>query len=88
MPTRVRLDSRTESLLNRLARKKRWTKSEVIREAVIALARSEDAKPGRTLYEALEPLIRRLKGDGPKDLSERTGEKFRAILIEKQRKRR
>ena len=86
MPTSVRLDSKTENLVNKLARKKGQTKSEVIREALIALARSEEAeKPHRTLYEALGPLIGSVKG-GPKDLSERTGEKFRAILLEKQRR--
>ena len=86
MPTSVRLDAKTEDLVNRLARKKGQTKSEVIRQALIAFARSDDeAKPHKTLYEALGPLIGSVKG-GPKDLSERTGEKFRAILLEKQRR--
>ena len=92
MPTSVRLDSKTNSLVNRLSRKKGQTKAQVIREAVVALARSEalacsegEAKPHKTLYEALGPLVGRVKGL-PKDLSESTGEKFRAILIEKQRR--
>ena len=86
MPTSVRLGPKTESLVNRLARRKGQTKSEVIREALLAFARAEeDAKPQRTAYEALAPLIGCVKG-GPKDLSERTGEKFRAILLERKRR--
>ena len=85
MATSVRLDSKTESLVNRLARKKGQTKLEVIKEALVALARSEDEVPYKTVHEALGPLIGCVKG-GPKDFSQRTGEKFRAILIEKQRR--
>jgi predicted transcriptional regulator len=33
MPVSVRLDAKTESLIGRLARKRRQTKSEVIRDA-------------------------------------------------------
>ncbi len=49
MPTSVRLDPKTESLVSRLARRRGQTKSEVIREALLALARSaEQAKPHKT----------------------------------------
>ena len=86
MPTSVRLDPKTESLVNRLARRRGQTKSEVIREALLALARSEeDVKPRATAYEALGHLIGCVKG-GPKDLSERTGEKFHALLLERKRR--
>ena len=87
MPTSVRLDTRTESIVNRLARKRGQTKSEVIRAALLALARSEEqqARPHKTAYEALEPLIGCVKG-GPRNLSERTGEKFRALLLERKRR--
>lgn len=85
MPTSVRLDPKTESLVNRLSRRRGKSKSEVIREALIAFARSEEARPPKTAYEALGPLIGCVKG-GPKDLSERTGEKFRALLLERKRR--
>jgi len=86
MPTSVRLDRKTEVLVNRLARKRGQTKSELIREAILALARSEeDIRPQKTAYEALAHLIGRVKG-GPKDLSERTGEKFRALLLARKRR--
>ena len=49
MPTSVRLDPKTESLVSRLARRRGQTKSEVIREALLAFARSaEQAKPHKT----------------------------------------
>ena len=58
----------------RRGRKEAQTKAQVIREAVVALARSEalacskgEAKPHKTLYEAIEPLVGRVKGL-PKDL--------------------
>src|SRR5436309_10946649 len=86
MPTSVRLGPKTESLVNRLARRRGQTKSGVIREALLALARSEEqAKPQKTAYEALGHLIGCVK-DGPEDLSVRTGEKFRAILLERKRR--
>jgi hypothetical protein len=86
MPTSVRLDPKTESLVRRLARRRGQTKSEVIREALVAFARSEEAaKPQKTAYEALEHLIGCVKG-GPTDLSERTGEKFRELLLERKRR--
>jgi len=85
MPTSVRLDPKTESLVSRLARRRGQTKSEVIREALLALARSaEQAKPHKTAYEALGLIG--CVNDGPEDLSVRTGEKVRAILLERKRR--
>ncbi len=85
MPTSVRLDAKTESLLGRLARQKRLTKSAVIREAVLRFARAEAARPRKTPYEAAAHLIGSVKGLPP-DLSERTGDRFYKLLVEKYRK--
>jgi predicted DNA-binding protein len=82
MPTSVRLDPKTESLVTRLSRRKGKSKSEVIREALVAFARSEEAMSPKTAFDALGHLIGCVK-DGPKDLSERTGENFRALLLER-----
>jgi len=38
MPTSVRLDARTERVLERLARSRSQTKSEIVRQAIEALA--------------------------------------------------
>jgi len=86
MPTSVRLDPKTESLVSRLARKRGQTKSEVIREALVALGRSEDRTKRRgTLYDAIAHVVGSVKGLPP-DLSERTGEKFRALLLAQKRR--
>lgn len=80
MPMSVRLDSKTESLVNRLARKTGRTKSEIIREALARLADEEGERhPGRSPYEATKHLIGITHG-GPPDLSVRSGEKVRALL--------
>ena len=85
MPTRVRLDAKTEALLNRLVKKTGRTKSRVIRDAIVALAKAEGADgEGKTLYEAFAHVIGCASG-GPPDLSERTGEKFTELLRRKYR---
>jgi len=85
MPISVRLDSKTESLLRRLARRKGLTKSEVIREALKVLSRAEaDGETRANPYEAIAHLIGCARG-GPKDLSERTGEKLRKLLLARAR---
>jgi hypothetical protein len=88
MPLSVRMDSRTESLLGRLARKRRQTKSEVIRDAIGVLAKQEEkGTEKKRPYDLVAHLIGCVKG-GPRDLSVRTGEKFRRMLVERGRKRR
>jgi hypothetical protein len=85
MPISVRLDPKTENLVNRLARRKGRTKSAVIREALVALSRAEGEAGARTSpYEAIAHLIGCAHG-GPKDLSERTGEKLRKLLLARAR---
>jgi len=80
MPTTVRLDPETESLIKRLAKKTGRTKSQVIRDAIRTLAKSEDGgKATGGPYEAFSHLIGCASG-GPPDLSERTGEKFTKLL--------
>jgi len=87
MPLSVRLDARTESLIGRLARKRRQTKSEVIRDAIGALAKQEEQGAGKKRpYDLVAHLIGCVKG-GPRDLSVRTGEKIRQMLVERSRKR-
>jgi hypothetical protein len=88
MPLSVRLDSKTESLIGRLARKRRQTKSEVIRDAIGVLAKQEEKGPGeKRPYDLVAHLIGCVKG-GPRNLSVRTGEKFHQMLVERSRKRR
>jgi Arc/MetJ-type ribon-helix-helix transcriptional regulator len=88
MPLSVRLDARTESLIGRLARKRRQTKSEVIRDAIGVLAKQEEkGTEKKRPYDLVAHLIGCVKG-GPRDLSVRTGEKFRQMLVKRRRNRR
>jgi hypothetical protein len=86
MPTSVRLDPDTERLITRLSRRTRRTKSQVIRDAIARLAEAEETsrEPGRTPYEALKHLVGIARG-GPRDLSVRTGDKFRQALRARRR---
>jgi len=83
MPLSVRLDARTESLVGRLARKRRQTKSEVIRDAIGALAKQEEQGAGRKRpYDLVAHLIGCVDSGGA-NLSQNTGERFAKLLREK-----
>lgn len=88
MPMSVRLDARTERLVDRLAKAKRQTKSEVVREAIAALAgRAAGAEAVGRPYDAIAHLIGCADSGGAR-LSERTGAKFLALLRGRGRARR
>jgi Arc/MetJ-type ribon-helix-helix transcriptional regulator len=75
-------------LVERLARKRRQTKSEVIRDALGMLAEQEKgAEKKKRPYDVVAHLIGCVRG-GPRDLSVRTGEKFARVLLEKKKRRR
>ncbi len=78
MPTSVRLDPKTQGALDRLARSRSQTRSEVVRQAIELLATEESQSP----FEAVADLIGCVKG-GPPDLSENTGQKLRELLAQK-----
>ena len=83
MATSVRLDSETERLLEELARENGSSKSEAIRVAIrLAASTRRRARRSRSPYNAFRGAIGVARG-GPRDLSERTGEKFRRMLAEK-----
>lgn len=88
MPVSVRLDAKTESLIGRLARKRRQTKSEVIRDAIGVLADQEDkGAEKKRPYDLVAHLIGCVKG-GPRNLSVDAGKKFHEMLVQRSRKRR
>lgn len=86
MPTSVRLDRKTERLVERLAREKGRTKSEVIRSAIVLAVEKELGEDKRTPYERSAHLIGCVSG-GPPDLSVGTGARVREILSKKARSR-
>jgi hypothetical protein len=87
MPVSVRLDAKTEGLVNRLAKQRGQTKSAVIREAIKFFTSSSGNGGGKPIrpYEAIAHLLGCARG-GPPDLSEQTGRKFRKLLLERQRR--
>ena len=88
MSLSVRLDNKTETLVNRLARTRRQTKSEVIRDAVgVLAARGKRSQTKRRPYDLVKHLIGCIDSGGAK-LSENTGERFSKMLQEDARARR
>ncbi|MGH9367463.1 MAG: type II toxin-antitoxin system VapB family antitoxin [Thermoanaerobaculia bacterium] len=81
MTTSVRMDPETERLLESLARERGSTKSEVVREA-LRLAARKQRRPRRSErpYDAFRGIVGSVRG-GPPDLSERTGQRFRQLLV-------
>jgi hypothetical protein len=86
MPTSLRLDARTERVVRALARRTGRTKSQVIRDAIEQLVRAEpETDTASSVYEAWADVIGCAAG-GPGNLSERTGARFRAGLVARQRR--
>lgn len=87
MAMSIRLDPVTEALLDRLARRRKTTKSMIVRESLVAYGREAEAPPRK----GTRPIdrIRHLIGcvEGPGDLSMNTGERYRKLLLEKHRAR-
>jgi len=88
MALSVRLDPAAERLVERLAKKRKQTKSEVIRDALGVLAEQEKGLDGKKRpYDLIAHLIGCVDSGGA-NLSERTGEKFAKLLREKTNARR
>jgi hypothetical protein len=84
----VRLDSKTKVLVERLAKRRGATKSDVIREAVAVLAEQDtNGNEARTPYQSVAHLIG-CADSGGQQLSRRTGRRFRVLLEERARGRR
>ncbi len=81
--TTVRLDTELETTLERLARQRGQTKSDVIRDAIEHLAREQEASGG-TALERLRPFIG-IADSGGRQLSRQTGRRFREMLEERRR---
>ena len=83
MPLTVRVDAKTKGLIERLARKRGRTKSDLVREAIGALARqAEGHDKAEPPYEAVRDLIGIVR-DGPSDLSVQTGKGFHRLVAAK-----
>jgi len=87
MMTTVRLDAETSRALERAAREMGRTRSDVIREAIVELARRRLGPKPAGPYGQLRDLIGVARG-GPPDLSVRSGETFRRLLEARRTRRR
>jgi predicted DNA-binding protein len=83
-PLTLRLDPKTRQRLERIARRKQLSKSEVVRQAIEAWADRQE--PVASPYEALADLIGVVHG-GKADRSSQTGRRF-AELLKSRRSRR
>jgi len=83
-PLTLRLDPKTRQRLERIARRKQLSKSEVVRQAIEAWADRQE--PVTSPYEALSDLIGVVRG-GKSNRSAQTGRHF-AELLKNRRSRR
>jgi metal-responsive CopG/Arc/MetJ family transcriptional regulator len=84
----LRLDGKTLRSVQRLARRRGVTRSEIVRNALATLLASEVALGGDSPQEVWARVIGSVHVVGRRDLSKRTGEKFRELLKQRARKRR
>ena len=86
MPTSVRLDTETDTLLRRLARTSGRTKSDILREAVVRLAEEQEASSSADSPYALISDLVGIVGGGPPDMARRHKQAFRESLSNRARR--
>lgn len=86
MPLTVRLNPKTERALNALAKRRRLSRSDVVREAIERYGADEEGRTGRP-YDAWLDVIG-VVSLGVRDVDHTTGEQFTAILAGQARARR
>jgi len=82
----VRLDPDTRRKLDKLTRAHRLSRSEIVRRAIHSMAKESPGKEEINVYQRIKDLVGSVDGLPP-DLSERTGDKFYKIVLEKHRRR-
>jgi Arc/MetJ-type ribon-helix-helix transcriptional regulator len=87
MPMTVRLSARTERAVNALARRRRQTRSDVVRDALDHYTATNAAAGRGRPYDAWLDVIGVVSA-GTRDRGRTTGERFAAIVREKARARR
>jgi Arc/MetJ-type ribon-helix-helix transcriptional regulator len=82
----VRLDPKTRKLIDRIARAERVSRSEVVRRGIYLLAERQTDADAIEPFQAIKHLLGRARG-GPRNLSERTGIRFRELLSQRKARR-
>jgi hypothetical protein len=77
----IRIDAETAAFLDRIARERGLTKSEIVRQALVTLRKQKRPTAVATPYERMAHLIGSWDSGGM-NLSERTGERFARMLQE------
>ncbi|MFP3940347.1 MAG: CopG family ribbon-helix-helix protein [Thermoanaerobaculia bacterium] len=85
--TTVRLDPSTRAALERLAKRRGQSRSEVVRDAIGRLASEERQDGTASALERLSPFVG-IADSGGRQLSRESGRRFRELLEEKHRARR
>lgn len=83
-PITLRLDPELRRRVTRIAKRKRITTSEVLREAITTWVEREDSSG--SFYDSIKDLVGCVSGGDPK-LSENTGRTFTELLRARQAKR-
>ena len=87
MPLTVRLNPKTERALNALAKRRRLSRSDVVREAIEQYHASEAGEATGRPYDAWMDVIGVISL-GVRDAGRTTGEQFTAIVADQTRARR
>jgi Arc/MetJ-type ribon-helix-helix transcriptional regulator len=87
MALTVRLGPKTERALNAIAKRKRLSRSDVVREALIRYGAEESAEAGQDVYAAWLDVIG-VVNLGVRDPARTTGDQFTALLRGRSRARR
>ena len=86
MTPSLRLDAETQTLIRRLARKTRRTRSEVIREAIRRMAGQVQLPSSETVYDRVADLVGIARG-GDRHHAARSEEVLRALFTRKRARR-
>lgn len=87
MALTVRLGPKTERALNALARRKRLSRSDVVREALIRYGAEEGVEAGEDVYATWLDVVG-VVDLGVRDPARTTGDQFAALLRGRSRARR
>jgi predicted transcriptional regulator len=86
MPVSVRLDPETETLVRRISRSSRRSKSEVIRDAIRRMATEIPVASPDTVYDQIADIVGIARG-GRRHYAGRSEEVLRALFARKRRRR-
>jgi hypothetical protein len=82
----LRLDAETASLVDSIARRTGFSKSEVIRTAIKEYARKLEANSGPSFYDKIKDYVGRWESGDPY-LSTRTGAEIGQMMLEERQRR-